>query len=298
VTRYAPLWQQNGTYPAQTDRALLAALFPQSGVSGMQVSIVAGTMNVNVQPGAAAVALSGGNFTAFCRSDGVEQPPALATPPGAGQSRIDLVVLQVRDAVIDAGTNNDFIFAVTTGVPAASNPQVPAVQANQVALAQLLIPGGGTNLNGATLTDLRQPMNPLQQLHSRVYRSSNFGIGTAATVIAFDTVERDAFGLYSLAQQRWNIKIAGWYEFHGLVTLIPNTSGQWIQGALYKNGASYAQGTQGTFTGGSWPQVQLSTAMFLNPVDYLDVRCSVSVNLNGQGGQAFTFGDLHYMGTG
>ena len=300
MTRLAPLWQQNGSYPAATDRSLLGFLFPGSGVSGLQGAIVGNSMQVNVQPGYAAVALSGpGNYSAICRSDAVE-PVTLATPPASGTSRIDVVICQVRDAVIDAGSNNDFIFTSVTGAPAASNPTVPGVPANAVAICQVSVPGGGSNLNAATLTDRRQPMMADQQLHSRVYRSSQWGVSTGGLAIPFDTVGNDAWGLYSIGQQRWNIQIAGWYLVHGFYSLIPNTAGQWCGISLYRNGAAHSNGTQESFGGAgyNWPTVEVTAAVFCNPTDYLQLFASSSVNLNCTGGPAATYGSCHYLGTG
>jgi hypothetical protein len=79
----------------------------------------------------------------------------LPAAPPSGQSRVDLVIAQVRDHALDAGANNDFIVTSVTGVPAASNPGVPALPTNALAIAQVLVPGAVANLNTATVTDVR-----------------------------------------------------------------------------------------------------------------------------------------------
>jgi hypothetical protein len=186
VTRLAPLWQQNSTYPAQTDRVLIATLWPTSGSSGGAASLVAGTMNVSVAPGTAAVALGAGgvNYTALCRWDAAETVTLAAAPP-SGQSRIDLVVAQVRDQVLDAGANNDFVFTNVTGTPAASNPAVPAVPVNAYPVCQVTVPGAAVNLNGATLVDRRVPLT-----RSGLILSSN---GFASAGLSFN-----ALGTYDI----------------------------------------------------------------------------------------------------
>jgi hypothetical protein len=153
MTRYAPLWQQAGVYSAQVDRGLLNALWPNSGSVGPTPAAVANTMNVSIPPGTAAVALAAPNLTELCRWDAAEVV-TLAAAPASGQSRIDLVVLQVRDAAIDGGANNDFVFQVVTGTPGVT-PAAPAVPANAYAVAQVTVPGAVANLNTATVADVR-----------------------------------------------------------------------------------------------------------------------------------------------
>jgi hypothetical protein len=159
MTRYAPLWQQAGTYPAGTDRGLLGALWPASGSTGGVATTVANTMNVSIAPGTAAVALgTAGALTQLCRWDAAEVVTLVAAPP-AGSSRIDLVVLQVRDNTLDSGGNNDFIFQAIQGAGGTPGPgAVPAVPNNAYAVAQLTVPGGAANLNGVTVVDLRVAM--------------------------------------------------------------------------------------------------------------------------------------------
>ena len=177
MTRYAPLWQQAGSYPAQLDRYLLGALWPGGGVLGGVVTAVANTMTVSIAPGSVAVPLAPGQGTALCHWDAAEVVTLDAAPP-SGQSRVDLIVAQVRDAAIDAGANNDFIFAVVkgtaaltaTGRPGAEEgdddepeaeqqASAPAVPANALALYAVTVPGGAANLNGATIAPVT--LNPL-----------------------------------------------------------------------------------------------------------------------------------------
>jgi hypothetical protein len=155
MTRYQPLWQQAGSYAASQDRSLMSAIWPQNGVVGGVVSAVANTLTVSVAPGTAAVALQAGQGSALCRWDAAEVPPALASGPATGNTRIDVIYLQVRDNAIDAGANNDFVFLVAQGVPATSNPAIPAIPANALALANVVVPALAANLNAATITDQR-----------------------------------------------------------------------------------------------------------------------------------------------
>jgi hypothetical protein len=190
MTRYAPLWQQAGSYPASLDRGLIASLWPSGGVSGGVVSAVAGTMTVSVAPGTAAVLLQSGQGAALCRWD-ANEIVTIATAPPSGQSRIDLICAQVRDNGLDAGGNNDFIMTVTAGTPAASNPAVPATPTNALAIAQVLVPGAVANLNTATVTDRRSwalgaPV-PGQLLAAKAITAPTYGT-TSTNFACVDTV--------------------------------------------------------------------------------------------------------------
>ena len=172
MTRFAPLWQQAGSYAAQLDRGLIAALWPAGGVLGGAVAALNNTMTASVAPGSAAVPLASGQGAALCRWDAAEVVTVTASPP-SGQSRIDLVVCQVRDNAIDAGPNNDFVFVVVAGTPAASAPAAPAVPANALAVAQVTVPGAAANLNGATITPRAGAMSG-RVIGSRLVSGANY----------------------------------------------------------------------------------------------------------------------------
>ena len=173
MAKYPPLWNQALSYPAQLDRSLLSALWPAGGASGAAPAAVANTMNVSIPPGSCAVPLQPGQGSALCHWDAPEVVAIGAAPP-SGQSRVDLIVCQVRDNAIDGGPNNDFVFVAVAGTPATMGAEsrpgdedddepeaelqavAPAVPQNSLAIAQVTVPGAAANLNGATITDLRK----------------------------------------------------------------------------------------------------------------------------------------------
>jgi hypothetical protein len=154
MTRYQPLWQQAGSYAASQDRLLMQSLWPGGSCSGGVTTAVAGTMNVSIAPGFAAVPLQAGQGVALCRWDAAEVVTLSAAPP-SGQSRIDLIVAQVQDNALDAGGNNAFIFTAIAGTPAASAPATPATPTNAMAIATVTVVGAVANLNAAVILDLR-----------------------------------------------------------------------------------------------------------------------------------------------
>lgn len=173
MTRFTPLWQQAGSYVAQVDRALMGTLWPVPAAIGSAATAVANTMNVSIPPGAIAVPLVAGQFTALCRWDAAEVVTS-PTAPAAGTSRIDQVIAQVRDPALDGGLNNDFIFTVNSGV-AASSPSAPAVPNNAAVVCQYTVVGGSANLNGVTLTDGRRGPGSVLTFASTAERDSVLG---------------------------------------------------------------------------------------------------------------------------
>jgi hypothetical protein len=79
------------------------------------------------------------------------------TASNATNPRWDLVCLTIRDAAY-SGANNDALLQVITGT-AAPSPSDPAVPANSIVLARLVIPANATNMGGSggqgSITDLR-----------------------------------------------------------------------------------------------------------------------------------------------
>jgi hypothetical protein len=152
MTRYTPLWLQQGSYAASVDRRLVGALWPAPASAGCAVTAASG-MAVNVAAGQVAVPSQNSTGSTLCTSDAVE-PVTITAAPGSGTNRIDVIICQPRGNDLDGGTNNDFLFTVVTGTPAAS-PTVPATPAGAVALAQILVPGGSANVIAGNITDVR-----------------------------------------------------------------------------------------------------------------------------------------------
>jgi hypothetical protein len=155
MTRYAPLWEQANTYAASLDRRAIAALaggaYPL--VSGCAVTVAAGTMNMNIAAGSVIVPSQNNTGSTLCVSDAVETVTS-PTAPASGTNRIDVVVCQARGNDLDGGTNNDWLFQVVAGTPAAS-PTVPATPAGAVAIAQITVIGGAASLAAGNLLDRR-----------------------------------------------------------------------------------------------------------------------------------------------
>lgn len=142
-----PSYMEAGDYSAREDRLLTDTLVPIPGVvDGMDVSQqTTANMSVRVSAGRAFVkyTASSDQGTYHVVNDGFVTL-AIASAH-ATLTRIDRVVLTVRDATLAGGLNNDAIFQVITGTPA-SSPSAPAQPANSITLAVITISPGVSSI--------------------------------------------------------------------------------------------------------------------------------------------------------
>ena len=272
------LWQQLATYPAQLDRQLIASKWPNPGaLVGMGVTVGAGRI-VNIAPGSFVVALGAGMGSALCVSDAIETA-TFAAAPGAGSSRIDLLVTQVHDMALDAGGANGFTFDVVTGVPAAS-PVAPAVPARAGVLARVTSVGGQANLAQANIAhgdiaaaawgmcffagnSITNTVGPLAgsgfQGAGMAYASPNFTIQHPGLYLARMTI--------TLAGNGGNPQAAYW------------------QPAFYQNGVTLTTGRNVGDLYGPWPTMNTTETIVAAPGDLItpymqgaQLNTSVSIN--------------------
>jgi hypothetical protein len=284
MTRYAPLWQQAGSYAASLDRMLMSTLWPSGGASGAPAAAVANTMTVSVPPGTLVVPLQAGQGAALCRWDAAEVV-TIAAAPASGNSRIDLVIAQVRDNALDAGGNNDFIFTNVTGTPAASNPAVPATPTNALVVCQVLVPGAVANLNTATLTD-RRPVG-----HAEVWQSVAEGYpSTAWQALGLD---RDEGGNgYDHTRQGYVVVMPGRYRVESCVTWDRSAA---VVTTVYKNGSEVKRGPTMS-AGASAAGSSVSSVIACVAGDLLQVWALTNPAANTTPGQFLTWAAFTYIG--
>jgi hypothetical protein len=160
MTLYAPLDIQNGTYSATLDRQLADAIFGAQGVvtiADLKVAQRGAGANMSVDVAAGKLVVLGtdnaGQGKYLCFSDAITNV-AIATAPGTGLSRIDLIVAQVRDADQNGGAFNDWIITSVAGVANAS-PVAPTAPASSQVLARVAVGANVTSIVNANITDFR-----------------------------------------------------------------------------------------------------------------------------------------------
>jgi hypothetical protein len=332
MTRYTPLWEQAGSYAASIDRRLIAAVWPPAAVTGCAVTAQAGTMLVNIAPGAVASPSQNSTGSTLCVSDAVEQ---VAIAAASGQNRIDLVICRPRGTDLDGGTNNDFIFDTVQGIPAAS-PAPPAVPVGTVPLAQVLVPTGSVAVTQPNITDIRPAMlngaaepattsasivtrtdttgevwvakagvngglwrKARDVVAGRWWRAAAYTFSTSNTVLAFDTVERDPYGLYGTASGIFACPVAGWYLVSGKLTLTPTAAGNTPNAIVYKNGAPYGYIAGITTVNASATHLPMAAMLtYCAAGDQLVLEINSIPAVAGGAGQTQAYLNIAYTGTG
>ena len=332
MTRYTPLWEQQGSYAASVDRRLLGALWPTGAASGGVVT--PGTaMQVNISAGNCAVPLANNTGAALCVWDAVET--ATLNAANGTNPRIDLVTVLARGNDIDGGSNNDFLMVVITGTPAAS-PTVPAVPNNSVALCQILVPAGSATVTAGNITDVRPgPTAAVPNLgapvttgttiqtftdasgtvwvakagvyggtwhkardvlHSRLGRAAAFSASTAVTAFTFDTVVDDVLALYG--GTTFTAPVAGQYLVTGQIGAVATAAAQWLRASVRKNGVQVNEGAAAQ-SGGAGPlRSTLGVAIRLAAADTVGIFYDAQATLTGATGVSITYASLDYLGTG
>lgn len=157
MTLESPLWEQALPYSARLDRSLIAALLAEGvlGAGDLAVTQRGAGANLSVDVAAGSAAIVGddqANQGTYLVKNTAVVNLVIGAPPGAN-SRIDLIVAQVRDANV-TGVNNDWTLSVIAGV-AAGAPVAPAVPNTAIALAQVLVATGTAAITNAMITDRR-----------------------------------------------------------------------------------------------------------------------------------------------
>lgn len=155
--RTPPSWQQQGSHPAENDRLTMQAIFATTGVVGASSLAVTaqGTpnMTVNVASGwAAVVGTTQTNMGVYVAYNDATTILTVSTA-NASLPRIDLVCATVNDAFY-TGLNNNVVFQVIAGTPAAS-PVAPTLPANSVSLATIAVAASATTITSGNITDTR-----------------------------------------------------------------------------------------------------------------------------------------------
>jgi hypothetical protein len=256
-------------------------------------------MNVNVAPGWVVVPAANNTGSVLCASDAVEVV-GLATAPGAGNNRIDVVCATVASTDIGTAAGDTWSFTVvsSTAIP---SPVAPTIPAGSVAIAQVLVTGGSASIVSANITDRRTPSNARDLLHARIYQNGAWNSAAASPVaMAFDSVDFDPGGMYSIPNHRFTAPVPGIYLLTSLVSVSYNgTNATEIQ--AWKNGANYFSAGSGSGNQSAYARIRslLSTTIKAVAGDTFQVAFFTNpAALAGNVGPGDTFAAFDYLGTG
>lgn len=130
---------RGGVHPESGNRLNVT----QTGSPSMAVIVRSGTVFLAGSEGAR-------QGLYICHND-ADKTISVATAPGAGQSRIDIVQARVRDAQY-SGASNDWLLEVKTGTPASTGTQVaPTNDANGLTIALINIGPSQSSITNANI---------------------------------------------------------------------------------------------------------------------------------------------------
>lgn len=193
MTLRSPYWLENGSYTGDDDRLALQTLLGGSPNLPLVSGVIApgdykvaqtgtASMNLTVKGGGAwiAGAQSATEGAQAVVNDDDSQTVTISTANGSNP-RIDSVVLQVRNSVY-SGTHDDAILTVVKGTAAAS-PTPPALAADELLLAQVLVGTAVTSITNANITDGRVLFAAANRQASGHLASTFAVTGSAATFL-------------------------------------------------------------------------------------------------------------------
>lgn len=150
MTIEAPIWLQNGTYPARLDRAFIERVMhgAERVFDGLAVTQASPSANFTVNIAAGAAAIQGDDITNqgmyYVRSTATENV-AVPASPGSG-SRTDTVIFRIRDGQALGAGPSDAIIEVIEGT---------TVPDSCLALATIARTAGEPSILNAAITDVR-----------------------------------------------------------------------------------------------------------------------------------------------
>lgn len=310
MTVRLPAWLQNGSYSAEIDRSIGTSLLAPAGAltsregvryyDGNDLKVTAtgpASMQVNVGTGIAWVT---GDYTttqgSYCVVNDATSPLSVSASSST-QDRIDLVCLQVLDAVY-SGVSNLAQLIVVQGTSASPGAAVaPAVPLSSICLAQVLVAKGVGSISSGAITDTRPFMSAVGGILP-VLNSTARG-ALAGPTAGYLVREMDTLRVYQYDGSAWT------YQFGGLAppvaisltssfyhwpdrmnTTIASVRGTKVGSMVHLTGtmgnvsAYSAQTLAFTLPTGWWPEKTHMTSVYCGTPVKAPVR--VDIQANGQ----------------
>jgi hypothetical protein len=293
MAHFGPLWLQQGSYPAGSDRRLIAALWPNGGVTGMAVSPGGSGMSLSVAPGSCAVPTPNNTGSTLCGTDTVDSSASCPAAPASGLNRYDVVTVLPRGNDLDGGANNDWILNVISGTAVAS-PTVPAVPAGQLALAQIYVPGGSASVSAGNITDMRGMQMAVPGLVAARAVINDTGapsvpvVALSMAAATFDTVT-------AMTSTGYTVKVPGFYQVNYTIYARSLLAAAQPVVGIYKNGSAWSQAALTAPSPGG--NIMLGAADLVQAVrgDLIQIYGG-NISQGAMGGQGYSFFSINRIG--
>lgn len=134
-------------------------------------------------------------------------------------------------------------------------------------------------------------------LHARWYKAAAQNTISGAIAVSLDTVTRDPYGLYSVANNFFVPPVPGLYLFSGQVTVNAGAAGQAYSTRLYVNG-NYQAIVQLTSQVAGSLTLPASLTWYMNVTDYFQLVIIAPAIVGIVAASFWTFAAVDYLGTG
>lgn len=282
MTLKPPNWMQLGTYSATIDREVLDTLFAAAGVVNVtDLAVIqrgaGANMSVDVPAGECVVTGTdlAGQGKYLCKSDATVNV-VIATAPGTGQSRIDLIVATVRDQDQNGLAHNDWIIQAVTGTAAATGSQVaPAVPASSLLLAQIAVGPNVTTILTANIADKRVLVNLIGPQRGNPAGDAT-GTGnasvTSGSAVTINMASNFVKGGTTFGSNGYTVPVAGGYAVSAMAAWNPANAGL-CQIVILKNGIA-VPGAVSNFSAlaGGWVTPSVSKDILCAAGDLITVQ--------------------------
>ena len=136
-------------------------------------------------------------------------------------------------------------------------------------------------------------------LKARVFRSAAYNLPTAAgSVMVYDTVNKDDYGLYTVANGTINFLVTGWYRIHAAIQCGSQAAGSYLQITVVVAGTSFAQDTFYVYGTGVFQTVRIHDLLYFPAGQTGTIQVRASTAAASTTGNLTDYATFEYVGTG
>jgi hypothetical protein len=138
-------------------------------------------------------------------------------------------------------------------------------------------------------------------LHAYIYRAAALNLSATVTTIAYDTVTRDTYGMYTGASNYgFAVPIPGWYVAQANIIAVCTAANAYIQGYIYQNNTTIWSSDNyfSALASGGGLCWRTAALMWLAAGDIVNCRAQQANGFAVSAGSPTTYMTLDYMGSG
>jgi hypothetical protein len=227
------------------------------------------------------------------------QYTALVSPPSPAYTQVSATAPVATAPVISPPMGLLWVDTSTNPTMPSSTPYFPPQTPPASGFNSFTDSGGEVwvSLNGSAWKKARDG------LHAFYYRNAAYNLATGVTVLPYDTVARDTYGLYNASTGRMTFPVTGWWRIHTQLDVSFTAAGQFgqtlLQWVIGGGGpGNYANSVITSSGAAVWSTINSDYTGYLTSGNQLETDALASVALAVLAGPASSFLVIDYLGTG